>query len=118
MARTFRGRGGRLYWLGDEIQKRVVAASKRAVDATTEATAQHARDNHPGWRSVTGTAEGSIGTNPARELKGKIRGDVTGGEGDAFYLLILEVKNGSALRSAADAQFPTLQGRLHREYDG
>jgi hypothetical protein len=117
MATTIRKRNGRLYWLGDEVRARVERAAKRAVDRTTEAAAQHARDNHPGWRSVTGTAEGSIGTIPARLLKRVIRGSVTGGEGEAFYLLILEVKKGSALRTAGDVQFPSVQARLATEYE-
>lgn len=116
--RTTRKRFGRLYWLGDRIQRRVETASKRSIDATTEATADYARRNHPGWKTVTGTAEGSIGTNPARLQKRRIRGNVTGGEGDAFYLLILEVKNGSALRNAADVNFPRVQDRLNDEYNG
>lgn len=116
MARTSRKRHGRLYWLGDELQKRVQNASKRAIDGTTEAAAEYARRNHPGWRTVTGTAEASIGTVPARLLKRVIRGGVTGGAGDAFYLLILEVKKGATLRTAADVEFPAVQDRLADEY--
>ena len=116
MASTTRTRGGRLYWLGDEIQKRVEAAAKRAIDKTTEATAEYARNNHRGWKTVTGKAESSIGTIPARLLKRRITGSVTGGGGDAFYLLILEVKNGSALRNAGDVNFPEVQPRLADEF--
>ena len=105
-----------LTWLGDRVQKRVESASLRAIDRTTEATADLARSNHKGWKSVTGTAEGSIGTNPARVQKRRIIGSVTGGAGDAFHLLILEVKNGSALRSAGDVNFPALPGILADEY--
>lgn len=116
MARSTRTRFGRLTWLGDDLRKLAVKASKRAIDRTTEATAAHARTNHPGWVSRTGTAEGSIGIIPARLLKGKIRGSVTGGEGDAFHLLILEFKNGSALRNAADLHFPAVRERLSEEF--
>jgi len=114
-----RKRYGRSYleWLGDDIEKRVEKASMRAIDDTTQATAEYARTHHPGWKTVTGTAEGSIGTNPARLQKRKIRGNVTGGEGDAFYLLILEVKNGAALRNAADVVFPEVGGHLEDEYE-
>lgn len=114
-----RKRYGRSYlvWLGDEVQKRLESASKRAIDTTTEATAEYARSHHPGWRNVTGTAEASIGTNPARLQKRRIRGNVTGGGGDAFYLLILEVKKGAALRTAADVNFPDVQDRLANEYE-
>lgn len=113
-----RKRYGRSYldWLGDKLEKRVEGASKRAIDRTTEVTAEYARSHHPGWKNVTGAAEGSIGTNPARLQKRQIRGNVTGGEGDAFYLLILEVKNGSALRNAADVNFPDVARRLELEY--
>jgi hypothetical protein len=116
MARVSKSKYGRLYWLGDAIQSRVENAARRAIDATTEATAERARTHHPGWRTVTGTAEGSIGTIPARMLKRRITGSVTGGAGEAFYLLILEVKKGAALRSAADVEFPEVQPRLAREY--
>lgn len=117
MART-RKTYGRSYleWLGDGIEKRVEKASKRAIDRTTEAAADFARNHHPGWRNVTGTAEASIGTNPARLQKRRIRGNVTGGGGDAFYLLILEVKNGSALRNAGDVVFPQVADNLEDEY--
>jgi len=113
-----RKRYGRSYltWLGDALEKRVEGASKRAIDRTTEATAEYARANHPGWKNVTGKAEGSIGTNPARLQKRQIRGNVTGGAGSEFYLLILEVKNGAALRSAADVNFPSVAARLEAEY--
>ncbi len=110
MARTY------FTWLGDKVQKRVTEAARRAIDDTTEAAAEHARTNHPGWKRITGTAEASIGIIPARMLKRRITGSVTGGGGDAFYLLILEVKNGSALRNAGDVIFPSLQDRLAEEY--
>lgn len=116
MATAVRKRHGRLYWLGDEVQARVQRAARRAIDKTTEAAAEYARGNHPGWTTVTGTAEGSIGTTPARMLSRRITGSVTGGEGEAFYLLILEVKKGAALRTAGDVVFPSLQGRLADEY--
>lgn len=109
-------RGTYFTWLGDAVQKRVEQAAKRAIDRTTEDAAKYARDNHPGWVSRTGTAEGSIGTNRARLQKGRIIGNVTGGAGDAFHLLILEVKNGSALRNAADVVFPAVKPRLAEEY--
>lgn len=114
-----RKRYGRSYldWLGADVEQRVEKASKRAIDRTTEATAASARAHHPGWHTVTGLAEGSIGTNPARLQARRIRGNVTGGAGDAFYLLILEVKKGSALRTAADVNFPDVQFRLAEEYE-
>jgi hypothetical protein len=113
-----RKRYGRSYldWLGDKLEKRVEGASKRAIDRTTEAAAEYARQHHPGWKNVTQTAQDSIGTNPARLQKRQIRGNVTGGAGDAFYLLILEVKNGAALRTAADVNFPDVARRLELEY--
>ena len=117
MAAT-RKRYGRSYltWLGDALEKRVEGAAKRAIDRTTERPRRVRASNHPGWKTITGTAEGSIGTNPARLQKRIIRGNVTGGAGDAFYLLILEVRNGSALRTAGDVNFPEVAARLEEEY--
>lgn len=116
-----RKRYGRSYldWLGADIQRRVEGSSIRAIDRTTGAAAEYARSNHPGWISrSTGeeSAEESIGTNPARKQKRRIRGNVTGGAGWAFHLLILEVKNGSALRNAADVVFPSVAQNLENEY--
>jgi hypothetical protein len=110
-------RGTYFTWLGADVQKLVERAAMRAIDRTTQDAAQYARDNHSGWVSRTGTAEGSIGTNPARLQKGRIIGNVTGGAGDAWYLTtILEVKHGSALRTAADVVFPAVKPRLAEEY--
>ena len=106
----------RFYWLGDRIQKRVERAALRAVDRITEQTVEYAKTHHPGWRSVTGTAEGSINAAPARVLTKRVRGAIRAGGGDAFYLLILEVKKGAALRTAADVNFPDVQPRLAEEY--
>lgn len=106
----------RLYWLGDAIQKRVEEAAKRAVDRTTAETVEYAQTHHPGWRTVTGTAEASINAAPARVLARRVRGAIRAGGGDAFYLLILEVKKGAALRTAADLTFPDVQDRLAEEY--
>ena len=106
----------RLYWLGHQIQRRVEGAALRAVDRTTAETVEYARRNHSGWKSVTGTAEGSINAKPARVLKGRVRGAIRAGGGDAFYLLILEVKKGAALRTAADVTFPSVQDALADEY--
>lgn len=116
MATTVRKRHGRLYWLGDEIQKRVERSTLRAIDRTTEAAADYARSHHPGWKNVTGTAEASIDSTKARKLKRGMRGSLVGGGGDAFYLLILEVKNGATLRTAADVNFPDVARRLEEEY--
>lgn len=107
----------RLYWLGDQIQRRVEAAAVRAVDRTTEKTVEYAKRNHPGWKSITGTAEKSINAAPARVLSRRVRGAIRAGGGDAFYLLILEVKNGAALRTAGDVTFPEVQPILAEEYE-
>lgn len=116
MVRATKAGRSRLYWLGDKVQKRVEAAAVRAVDRTTEAAADYARNNHPGWKNVSGTAEASIGVAPARVLGRRIRGSVRGGGGEAFYLLILEVKKGAALRTSADVNFPDVQARLAEEF--
>lgn len=110
-------RGTYFTWLGDAVQKRVEKAAMRAIDRTTQETAQYAKDHHPGWKSRSFIAEDSIGTNPARLQKRRIIGNVTGGAGDAYYLMILEVKHGSALRNAADVVFPQVKPRLAEEYE-
>lgn len=109
-------KNSRLYWFGEQVQARVEDAAVAAVNATTEAAAAHARANHRGWKNITGKAEASIQSKPARLLRRRIRGSLEAGAGDAFYFLILEVKHGSALRNAADVEFPNVQERLHQRF--
>jgi hypothetical protein len=106
----------RLEWKGEDLKGRAANAALRAIDETTEAAAERTRANHPGWKSITGTAEASIRSVPARMLKRGPRGAVEGGAGDAFYFVILEVKNGAAMRTAADVEFPRLHDRMNRHF--
>lgn len=96
-------------------------AALQAVDDTTAAAAIYAKQNHPGWKNVTGLAEGSIRMEPAT-----IQGDhVVGyfGSFDVNYFIWLEIgANGHAgdftLRRAADAEFPSLGRRLAARIGG
>lgn len=105
----------RLMWYGDAMKRRVSRAAKAGIDDTTAAAAIYAKGNHPGWRNQTGTAEGSI-RNEAAEHVGlnRIRGRF--GSWAVDYMIWLELKHGSALRNAADVEFPTLGARIHAHY--
>ena len=70
-----------------------------------------AKNDHPGWKNRTGNAEGSIRT--VDKAKGDFRGAVgRWGSTGVNYMLMLELKRGSALRMAAQANYPDLNRRI------
>lgn len=102
-------------WHGERFRNRVMAIIVQAVDDTTAAAAIHAKQNHPGWRNRTGTAEGSIRFDPAKQIApGLIRGRF--GSFAVNYFIWLELKHGAALRMAADVEFPRLPDRIRAYY--
>lgn len=98
-------------WKGAEVARRLAAASERAIDDTMGACTIDAKHSHPGWRNLTGNAEGSIRiTDPAkRDLSGVVG---RWGSLGVVYMLMLELKRGSALRMSAQANYPSLKGRI------
>ncbi len=98
-------------WKGPEVARRLAAASERAVDDTMAACTIDAKNSHPGWRNRTGNAEGSIRiTDPAKRDRRGVVG--RWGSLGVIYMFMLEIKKGSALRMAAQANYPSLQGRI------
>ena len=106
----------RFTWRGAQVRARLYRAAVAGVDDTTAATAIQAKGNHPGWQNRTGTAEGSIRSEPARQQGNRVRGRV--GSFDVDYFIWLELKHGSALRNAADLVFPTLPSRIRDHFEG
>ena len=60
-------------WNGDKIVKKIIAASKGAIDETTAACVNDAKPNTP---VITGTLQGSIRLTPAVERKRVVTGTV------------------------------------------
>lgn len=85
------------------------------VNRTMVACVLHAKRNHPGWRNITGVAEGSIDILQLAKLEGK---EVIGrwGSRGVHYMIWLEIKHGSALRNAADVEYPKLAARIKRAF--
>lgn len=99
-----------LKWLGPEVFAEIQAATLLAIDATTAATANEARNDH-WWIARHGEKglEGQIRTRKAR-----LRGGGTYASGKVgittkrgFYGLFLERRH-SFIRRAADKTFPML----------
>ncbi len=100
-----------LKWNGDTLLKDVLRAARRGVDKTMSEAVVTAKQSHPGWKNQTGTAEGSINVVSFAQEDGKrVRG--TWGSADVDYMIWLELKHGSALRSAADKTYPKLSGYI------
>lgn len=106
----------RLTWNGEAVKAKVTAAARVAVDRTMADAVVQAKNNHPGWKNITGTAEGSIRIVTFAEQAGRI---VRGlwGSASVVYMIWLELKHGSALRASADATYPRLKQYLREEFN-
>ncbi len=99
-----------LKWFGDQVLKKVQKAAAGGINATMSAASKHAKRNHPGWKNVTGTAEGSI--RIVRFAKPQISPVGLWGSVDVNYVIWLELNRGSFLRNAADAEYLHLRKRI------
>jgi len=103
--------GSRLNWRGEQVRQRVLAAARAGIDDTMAACANDAKSSHPGWKNVTGTAEGSIAIQQPAHEDG--RGAVgRWGSMGVLYMIFLEILHGSALRTSADRNYPSLARRI------
>lgn len=100
-----------LKWRGDQVKKKVLAATKWGIDKTMSEAVIHAKRNHPGWRNRTGAAEGSVRIVREAQVRGKHVVGVWGSTG-INYVIWLEFKQGSFLRTAGDAVYPRLRGHI------
>lgn len=87
-------------WRGDDVLRRVQRATEFGIDRTMADAVVESKRNHPGWKNKTGTAEGSI--RIVKEAGENALGGTSGewGSTGVNYMIFLEVKHGSALRSA------------------
>lgn len=108
-------------WRGAAVLARVENATKRGIDKTMAEAVVNAKSNHPGWKNVTGTAEGSvrIGQFAERDAAGFVGrwGSVGGtltreGRSQGNYVIFLELKHGSFLRNAAARTYRRLAGYI------
>jgi hypothetical protein len=104
-----------LKWNGDAIKAKALAAAKHGVNKTMSEAVQQFKRNHPGWRNVTGLAEGSV--DVTQFAKRDARG-VMGqwGSRGVAYMLPLEFLRGSALRNAAGATYPRLKDNIQAAF--
>lgn len=101
----------KITWRGDEVVRAVEQAAKLGIDQTMSACVIDAKQNHPGWKNRTGAAEGSM--RMIEQAKGQ-GSQIVGKWGSIgiVYMLFLEFIHGSALRTSADRNYPTLMGRI------
>ncbi len=100
-------------WNGDNVKRKFRQAAKDAINQTMSEAVRHGKQNHPGWKNRTGTAEGSIRIIDFAHREGS-RTVGRWGSVDVDYMIWLELKHGSALRSAGDATYPKLIDRIRR----
>ncbi len=100
-------------WFGDKVKRKARRAAKDAINETMAEAVRHAKRkrNHPGWKNRTGTAEGSIRIIEFAHREGSRTVGLWGSIG-VDYMIWLELKHGSALRSAGDATYSNFKDRL------
>lgn len=109
----------RIKWNGDQVERAVLAAAKLGIDQTMSACVIDAKQNHPGWRNRTGAAEGSMRIiREARKIDNENGAIGRWGSKGIFYMIWLELNHGSALRSSADRNYPSLKGRIKANLAG
>lgn len=96
-----------LQWNGNRIKARVEAAAKEGINATMAQSVIYAKQNHNGWITRTGAAEGSI--NIYQYANTQASGVVSGlwGSAQVHYFIWLELRY-FTLRRSADVNYPNL----------
>ena len=107
--------GFRLNWRGDDVLKRLQEAARKGIDDTMAASVLSAKGNHPGWRNITSTAEGSMSIYEPARTQGGVTYGIWGSRG-VMYMIFLEMKHGSALRNASEKEYPSLRMRIQQHY--
>ncbi len=110
-------------WNGNKVKRKARRAAKDAINETIAEAVRHAKQNHPGWKNRTGTAEGSIRVIEFAHREGNRTVGLWGSIGVDYglwgsigvdYMIWLELKHGAALRSAGDATYPKLADHIRR----
>ena len=106
----------KLIWNGDKVKQKAAEAARVAIDRTMSEAVIQAKNSHPGWKNITGTAEASVRIVTFAERVGSV---VRGlwGSSSVHYVKWLELKHGSFLRSSADSIYPRLKKYLREEYN-
>lgn len=102
---------GKLIWKGDQVEAKVIAASRDAVDETNEASAARARAEAP---VRTGSLREGIGTRPATEEGAVISGQLVARAKHSLFVELGTVNMPAQpfLRPSADAENPRLVSRI------
>ncbi len=106
-----------LIWNGDDVKAKVLAAAEKGIDKTMAAAVRDTKGSHPGWKNITGLAEGSV-----RIVKFATRqGNRVSGQWGSLgvkYVIFLELKHGSFLRMSGDRNYPMLAGVIRKAFGG
>jgi hypothetical protein len=100
-----------LTWNGDKVLADVDKAIIYGIDKTMSQCVVSAKQNHPGWKNITGTAEGSVRVTQFAARRGGVIFGVWGSV-DVDYMIWLELKHGSALRRSADTNYRHLAANI------
>ena len=96
-----------LTWRGEALKQKTELACKLGINTIMRDCVLSAKNHHPGWNNVTGTAEGSV---RIQEAAHRVPRGIGGewGSVNVDYVLKLELKHGHFLMNAATKNYPLL----------
>ena len=100
--------GFNLNWRGKQLEEKYRSRAATAINTVVAQCVREAKSNHAGWQNRTGTAEGSIQVLRPAE-KGSKKPFAEWGSRSVVYMRRLEFEHGSALRNAAQREYPELK---------
>lgn len=106
-----------LDWRGPQVLKKLLGAVERGINVTMAAAVLGTKGKHPGWKNVTGTAEGSTRIIKFASKSGNAVVGQWGSLG-VKYVIFLEVKHGSFLRNSGDRSYPRLAKAIRSSFGG
>ena len=104
-----------LEWNEPAVKKMLEKATKKAINRAMAEAVIFFKDNHPGWKNISGTAEGSVRIVDFAEKRAKNEIYGRWGSVGVDYMKYLEVYHGSALRKAGDMVHSRLRSYIREE---
>jgi hypothetical protein len=101
---------------GERVKERMREAARKGIDEIMASCVIYAKQNHPGWKNVTSTAEGSVRIVSFAQPRGEGFSGMWG-SADVDYVIWLELNHGSFLRNAGDVFYRQLPGAIREHFE-
>lgn len=109
-------RNVRLEWKGKAVSAKLSRAAATALNEIGSECVNYAKQNHAGWKNITGQAERSIVVITSANPGTKIPYMAWGSQG-TIYMGRLEFEHGSALRTSARINYGDVPERIRQKME-